>query len=118
MLAELYNRHHDSCPHCRPRTDKFKTRSKIILEDIKRQRKKEKREGQESGRWGAPHTSGSRARRVHTSDEKDEESGACAIPMQKLFEIIAALPEEEIKITSNAESLSLVTINRCSSSTS
>ena len=43
VLAELYNRHHDSCPHCRSRTDKFKTRSKIILEDIKRQRKKEKR---------------------------------------------------------------------------
>ena len=43
VLAELYNRHHDSHPHCRPRTDKFKTRSKIILEDIKRQRKKEKR---------------------------------------------------------------------------
>ena len=42
---------------------------------------------------------------VSSTEIKDEESGACAIPMQKLFEIVAALPEEEIKITSNADYL-------------
>ena len=34
---------------------------------------------------------------VSLTEIKDEENGDCAIPMQKLFEIVSALPNEEIK---------------------
>ena len=42
---------------------------------------------------------------VSITEIKDEENGDCAIPMQKLFEIVSALPNEEIKITSNTDNL-------------
>ena len=42
---------------------------------------------------------------ISTTKIKDEESGTVAIPMNKLLEIVSALPNEEIKIISNEDFL-------------
>ena len=49
---------------------------------------------------------------ISTTKIKDEEKGTVAIPMNKLLEIVSALPNEEIKIISNEDFLIEINSNQ------